>query len=221
MDELAKQGPYKKKGRARPSTAKKDALIAEAYHAGLSPGTRKAIQNRFISGRLRVIVATMAFGMGIDMRNIRSVIHFNMPKSIENYVQEIGRAGRDNQLSRCHLFLETAREDINDVKKYIHGDGYDNLIIKKLTMRIFEHCDQESCKYIKNPGNLSLSIRKIIHICNFFLNLNRPLKSTIFPSCGPSCWVPCRSFRYQRRNHTDFTLLSTIGKLYKTDVKLC
>ena len=129
-----------------------EAIIAEAYHAGLTSAARKRIQNQFIKGKLRVIVATMAFGMGIDMKNIRAVIHFNMPKSIENYVQEIGRAGRDNQLSRCHLFLETQKIDINDVKKHIHGDGYDNLIIKKLIIKMFDHCDKSTCQYIENPG---------------------------------------------------------------------
>ena len=79
--------------------------------------------------------------MGIDMSNIRAIIHYNMPKSIENYVQEIGRAGRDGQISRCHLFLETQREDINEIKKYIHMNGYDQLTIKKLVMKIFDTCE--------------------------------------------------------------------------------
>ena len=159
LAELEAAGPFKKKKPRGPKIEdNSEVLIAEAYHAGLSAGTRKRIQNQFIKGKLRVIVATMAFGMGIDMRNIRAVIHYNMPKSIENYVQEIGRAGRDNQLSRCHLFLETQKEDINDVKKHIHGDGYDHLIIKKLIIKIFEHCKSETCKYIANPGNNLMSI---------------------------------------------------------------
>ena len=64
--------------------------IAESYHAGLSTSQRKRIQTAFLNGKLRIIIATLAFGMGINMKNIRAVIHYNMPKAIESYVQEIG-----------------------------------------------------------------------------------------------------------------------------------
>ena len=121
-----------------------EANIAEAYHAGLTSHQRKRIQNQFIRGKLKIIVATMAFGMGINMPNIRSVIHYNMPKAIENYVQEIGRAGRDGLLSRCHVFLETQREDINEIKKYIHMNGYDQKTIKRLLLKIFDFCCNET-----------------------------------------------------------------------------
>ena len=76
---------------------------AEHFHAGLTPETKKNVQESFIRGELRVIVATNAFGMGIDKPDVRLVIHADIPGSLENYLQEAGRAGRDQQVARCVL----------------------------------------------------------------------------------------------------------------------
>ncbi len=78
----------------------------ECYHAGLSAAQRKRNQSDFMSGRLRVLVCTVAFGMGLDKSDVRSVIHYNMPKSFESFVQEIGRAGRDGDPAYCHVFID-------------------------------------------------------------------------------------------------------------------
>ena len=78
-------------------------LAAAHFHAGLSPETKKNVQARFINGELRVIVATNAFGMGIDKPDVRLVIHADIPGSLENYLQEAGRAGRDRRSARCVL----------------------------------------------------------------------------------------------------------------------
>ena len=78
-------------------------VAADRFHAGLPPETKKDVQRRFISGRLRAIAATNAFGMGIDKPDVRLVIHADIPGSLENYLQEAGRAGRDRDFARCVL----------------------------------------------------------------------------------------------------------------------
>ena len=95
-------------------------VAARAYHAGLPAALRAETQAGFMAGNLRVIVATIAFGMGIDKPDIRLVVHYNMPKSLENYSQEIGRAGRDGRRARC-LWLACA-DDLTVLENFIYGD---------------------------------------------------------------------------------------------------
>ena len=85
-------------------------VSAEHFHAGLSPETKKQVQQDFIRGDIRAIVATNAFGMGIDKPDVRLVIHADIPGSLENYLQEAGRAGRDRQNARCVLLY--AQDDV-------------------------------------------------------------------------------------------------------------
>ena len=78
-------------------------VAADYFHAGLPPETKKDVQQRFIGGELRAIAATNAFGMGIDKPDVRLVVHADIPGSLENYLQEAGRAGRDRGAARCVL----------------------------------------------------------------------------------------------------------------------
>lgn len=87
---------------------------AAAYHAGLDPATRERVQRHFLSGSLEVVVATIAFGMGIDKANVRTVIHTALPGSVEAYYQEIGRAGRDGSPSRTVLLHSFADRKMHD-----------------------------------------------------------------------------------------------------------
>ncbi|OAD60032.1 ATP-dependent DNA helicase Q4 [Eufriesea mexicana] len=124
--------------------------IAEAYHAGLSAYRRKIVQKAFMNGQTRIVVATVAFGMGLNKPDIRVVIHYNMPGTFEGYVQEVGRAGRDGLLAHCHLFLSpTEDNDKWELRRHIYANGVDRHTIRRLLQNVFVPC---SCAKLREKN---------------------------------------------------------------------
>lgn len=165
-----------------------------SYHAGLSNKSRDNVQNQFINGEVKCIVATVAFGMGINSASVRLVIHYGCSKNVESYYQEIGRAGRDGKQSECHMFYSSKdfiqnryflseikneaykkyqTEQIQNIEKYIYTKECRRILLLKSFDEKFETDDCKNCDNCLNKNNIekidfTIPCHQLLTIANVF-----------------------------------------------------
>ncbi|MDG1895575.1 MAG: ATP-dependent DNA helicase [Fuerstiella sp.] len=135
---------------------KAEGFSAKAYHAGLKPDVRESVQDWFLESDCGVVVATIAFGMGVDKSNIRYVYHYNLPKSLENYSQEIGRAGRDAESATCEVLA--CAEDLTVLENFVLGDTPTRDSVDRFVKDLFSRDEDFDVSYYDLARNSDIRI---------------------------------------------------------------
>ena len=150
-------------------------LNAKAYHAGMESEQRHGIQDWFMNEQTGIVVATIAFGMGIDKSDIRYVYHFNPPKSIESYSQEIGRAGRDGETSACHMLL--VPEDRIQLENFVYGDTPTHASLRQMMEIIDRQADEFHISHYTLASQSDMKVL-VVRTLLTYLELDGYLQST-------------------------------------------
>ncbi len=196
---------------------------ARAYHAGMSDEDRRSTQDLFMQSDDLIVVATIAFGMGIDKSNIRTIIHYNLSNGVENYAQEIGRAGRDNLTSHCITLVDT--QDRTTLENFAHGDLPDYESLRGLIQLLSNQPEQFFLSYYQTA--MEFDIRETVLKTIFtYLELDGYLEaigprydSYRFKPIKPLYWI-VEQFNDDRRKFADSVLSLSVKKKVWTEINM-